>query len=130
MKTSSFILFISLLFISVVSAQDNPPAGKLPGDVRPLSYELSLTIVPTQQDFSGNVKIAIDITKELSGFWIDGKEIRPKHSTLTLANGESMDVTYKQANDDGVVWIGLQITHRRFVVHQRPVHVHVAVQLL
>lgn len=107
MKTFVFIVFMSLFFLSFVNAQDQPPAGKLPGDVRPLSYELSLIVVPTQQDFSGSVKIAIDITRELSGFWIDGKEIRPKHSTLTLANGESMDVTYKQVNDDGLVWIGL-----------------------
>ncbi|PWT87725.1 MAG: hypothetical protein C5B54_11825 [Acidobacteria bacterium] len=101
------ILVLIVLVSSYAFAQGQPPGGRLPGDVVPHNYQLSLTIDPTQDKFSGLVRIDLEFKKDLSGFWMHGQGLNVKESNLTLADGESVPVTYKQVNDDGVVWIGL-----------------------
>jgi peptidase M1-like protein len=53
-----------------VAADPSPPELRLPGDVRPTSYALDLTIVPDQPAAAGRVHIAAEVVRPARIVWL------------------------------------------------------------
>jgi cytosol alanyl aminopeptidase len=108
MPIKKILPLLSLLyFIIQIAAADDIPAGRLPSDVRPLSYDLNLTVDPSADGFSGIVKIQIELEKPASVLWIHGRDLRATKSEVALPDGQIVSAKYEQANKEGVVRLEL-----------------------
>ncbi|HEY0991242.1 MAG TPA: M1 family metallopeptidase [Kofleriaceae bacterium] len=52
-----------------------PPSFRLPGDVRPRSYELELTIVPDQASATGRIRIAAEVVRPARVVWLNATDL-------------------------------------------------------
>jgi alanyl aminopeptidase len=103
---NSFLLVLALVALTTTCSFGGVPLGRLPETVRPLRYDLSLTILPEQKRFSGDVRIEIQINKKCSEFWIHGKNLRVRSASLLLADGRAIPVRYVQRDaEEGVAQI-------------------------
>jgi len=83
---------------------DDIPLGRLPAEVKPVAYQLELTIDPKLDEFSGKTTIDIDINGSRDHFYLHGKAIEA--DKVQLSNGlESFDASYEQVDPSGVVRI-------------------------
>ena len=85
-----------------------PPVGKLPVGISPLSYALNLVIDPTAKDFSGNVAIKVDLQKPLQGFWLHGQGLSVDLASLTLSDGTIIGADYQESEEPGVSLVTLE----------------------
>ncbi len=106
------ILFCLSLLLCLVPpvcwAQETTPTGRLPEDVRPVSYDLSLTIIPEQERFSGEVKIRVRLTKERQTIWLHGRDLEVRQSNLILETGKTIAANYLQVTEDGLARLDLE----------------------
>lgn len=65
-----------------------PPVMRLGDAVRPLAYEAELTVVPTQERFTGRVVIHAEIARATDFFWINASRLEIRSATV-VANGNS-----------------------------------------
>jgi alanyl aminopeptidase len=72
--------------------------GRLPSTVRPLGYDLELTVDPAQKAFSGKASIRIALTEASAFIVLHGVDIHVQRASLRLAGGAV---------------IGGQVSHRR-----------------
>ncbi|MBW8881254.1 MAG: M1 family peptidase, partial [Asticcacaulis sp.] len=103
-------LAAGLLFASVpaaVLAADAPaadyPHGKLPDTAKPLSYRMTLTIIPSQPRFSGHVEIDVRLKGETSSLFMHGRDLKVKTATAILPDGKTIKAKYTQLDATGVV---------------------------
>ena len=66
----------------------SPPAMQLGDAVKPLAYEAELTVVPTQERFSGHLVIHVEIAKPTEFFWLNAKRLDIRSANL-VANGKT-----------------------------------------
>lgn len=99
-----FLAMFFLLLSAFAFADETLPL-RLPDDVKPILYDLSLTVIPSQDTFSGTARITIQLQKERSDFLIHGQGLTVKDTELTLENGDRIPAKYTQLNDDGLVRI-------------------------
>ena len=72
-----------LLFSVLASAAlPLPPAFVLPDDVTPKKYFIDLTIDPSQDTFTGEARIEVEIKKPTSLIWINAKDLTPSEATV------------------------------------------------
>ena len=83
------------------------PELQLPLGVKPLSYELELSINPKASGFSGNAKIALHFDKKTDQFWMHGEGLTVKKALLRTST-ETQVVKYQQVSPEGVVSITLE----------------------
>ncbi|MGA9574768.1 MAG: M1 family metallopeptidase [Lysobacterales bacterium] len=84
--------------------EDDIPLGQLPAEVRPVAYQLELTIIPEQETFGGKTTIELDITGSRDHFYLHGKNIEARGVQLT--DGVStFSAVYEQVDPSGVVRI-------------------------
>jgi alanyl aminopeptidase len=76
---------------------------RLGDDVRPLAYELSLTLDARQGGAAGHVEIDIDVKRPLDFFWINGRRLAIGKAQVTVA-GRVLPASVTTAGDD---FIGL-----------------------
>lgn len=89
---------------------DEAPAGQLPEGVRPLAYDLDLTVDPREPRFGGTAAITLDFDEEADGFWMHGNNLDVSDVTIVPENGAPIEASYEQVLDSGVVWIGFEET--------------------
>lgn len=84
------------------------PVGQLPGDARPLSYEVLMQVDPRQPVFSGEVTMAVELDTEASGFWMHGDDLRVSSVEITDRQGKGSVTggTWEEVLESGVVRIG------------------------
>jgi len=63
-------------------ADPPPPELRLPGDVRPQSYALDLTIVPDQKTATGRIKIDARVLRATRVVWLNATELTVTKATL------------------------------------------------
>ncbi len=85
----------------------NIPTSQLPRIVIPKHYDLALTVLPDQERFQGRVAIHVETQKPTSIIWLHGWELNVTRASLSLADGCTVKVRYKQLNDDGVAKVEL-----------------------
>ena len=59
-----------------------PPAFRLPGDVRPVRYDLDLTIIPSNAKGTGKVHIAARVVKATSVVWVHAQDLAIGAATI------------------------------------------------
>lgn len=96
-----------LVSISLTANAKKYPMGQLSEDVIPLAYDLKLNIDPSKDNFSGVVKIDLEIKKSLKYFWMHSNDLTIRSVNLATADGQSLNADYKQVSPDGVVKISL-----------------------
>ena len=74
-----------------------PPVLRLPRDVRPVRYSLSLRIVPTEERFSGTADIEVELDAPRSVLWLHGRGLH-----VTSARVDAAAATYEQVNAQGL----------------------------
>ena len=70
--------------LAVAGSAATPPAPgfRLPDDVVPVSYSVSLSIDPNRDTFDGTVTIQLEFRKAASVLWLNAKDIDPKAAQL------------------------------------------------
>ena len=58
-----------------VSQAERPPEVELPRDVRPLRYDLELTVNPERERFEGTVEIEIELDHPTAVFFVSAREL-------------------------------------------------------
>ncbi|MFL5454289.1 MAG: M1 family metallopeptidase [Myxococcales bacterium] len=84
------------------ASDEAPPTGKLPPDVRPTRYALSLEIDPAKERFSGTAEIAVELDRPRTVVWLHGAELH-----VTSASIDGMEATYTQLDPSGVAKVTL-----------------------
>jgi alanyl aminopeptidase len=74
-----------------------PPALRLPGDVHPVRYALSMRIVPTEERFSGTADIEVALDAPRSVLWLNGRGLH-----VTSARVGAASAAYEQVNAQGL----------------------------
>src|SRR6267143_1727988 len=74
-----------------------PPSLRLPGDVHPVRYALSMRIVPTEERFSGTADIEVELDAPRSVLWLHGRGLH-----VTSARVDAAAATYEQVNAQGL----------------------------
>jgi len=84
------------------------PEGKLPGDSRPLSYKLSMTVDPTKETFAGRNIIRVALDNETSGIWLHGDDLRVSEISVRPAGSDTdgAPATWEEVLPSGVARIG------------------------
>ncbi len=78
------------------------PLGRLPDDVHPLHYRVSLRIDPDLAEFSGHVEIDAELSEPADGIWLNGRGLRMDTVTVQSGSEAAQPATYRQAADAGV----------------------------
>ncbi len=77
------------------------PEGRLPEGVRPTAYQLSLTIVPSHDGFSGKAVIGLELDEPATGIWMHGQDLNV--TAIHAHHGDRhITATWDQRTDDGV----------------------------
>ena len=99
-----FALALALLAGPAGFAQPapTPPAMRLGDAVRPLAYDLSLTLDPTQAGYTGRVEIDVEVRRPTSFFWINGNGLQVSSAVLTSA-GQRFEARAAAAEADQVI---------------------------
>ena len=74
--------------VKAALAPPTPPAMRLGDAVKPLAYEAELTIVPTQERFSGHLVIHVEVARATDFFWINAKRLDIRSASV-VANGKT-----------------------------------------
>ena len=59
-----------------------PPAMRLGDAVKPLAYEAELTVVPTQERFTGHLVIHVEVARPTTFFWLNAKRLDIHRASL------------------------------------------------
>lgn len=94
----------------VTSTTESAPLGKLPSDVAPVSYNLSLTIVPDEKTFSGTAAIAVELSAPRDIIWLHGRDLDVSAAQVIVEGQEPIDATWTQVEKDGVAKLALSET--------------------
>ncbi len=81
------------------------PTGRLPGLARPVTYRAALDLDPREPRFDGSVEIDILLETAATGLWLHGDDLDVSAVTAT-AGGETVEATWTEVLDTGVVWVG------------------------
>jgi alanyl aminopeptidase len=84
------------------STSDSSPLGKLPADVRPLRYALSLEIDPAKERFHGTAEIAVELDQPRNFLWLHGADLH-----VTSATIDGAEASYAQVDPSGVAKLTL-----------------------
>ncbi|HET6724607.1 MAG TPA: M1 family metallopeptidase [Gammaproteobacteria bacterium] len=92
------------------ATQEQVPTGRLPQDVQPVSYSLDFTMDPDKPGYTAHEVLTVKLTKPRNVIWFHGQGIDVTSATLKLADGKTLNIKYKQVNDDGVAKLSLPQT--------------------
>lgn len=90
-----------------IGSEADRPEGRLPGGVVPSRYDLSLTIVPERDEFTGSVSIDVDVREPVSVIWMHGDGLSIERASVRLADGTRLDATWQQVNPAGLAKLSL-----------------------
>ena len=104
--------------VPLSSEVEQVPEGRLPEGVHPTGYQLSLTIVPSSDGFSGKAVIGLELDEPASGIWMHGQDL---NVTSIHAHHGDADVAaaWEQRTSDGVarVEFGQELPAGRSTLH-------------
>jgi len=88
---SLFICFLLGTFALGANGSD-PPAFRLPTLATPQHYNVSLTVVPDKDTFTGSVDIDLSFKEASPVLWLNAEKLTVKDATIT-SGGQSVKVT-------------------------------------
>jgi aminopeptidase N len=94
--------------LQTTTAEPVAPAGRLDQIVVPTKYDIELTVDPSQERFSGNVSIDVQINESTSSIWLHGKDLDVGEVYLTDGESRRIEASYEQKLDSGVSLLTLE----------------------
>lgn len=102
-------LFMSAVFCTFAapawSAQ--PPPAELPTTVRPLHYDLDLTIRPEQERYSGVASIRVRVSEPVTQIWLHGLGLNVRQVRARRVGGKDMPGAFQQRDEFGAAEVVL-----------------------
>ena len=74
------------------NAAPTPPVMRLGDAVKPLAYDVELTVVPTQEKFAGRIVIHLEFSKPTNFFWLNATQL-DIHQAALVAGGKTHTAT-------------------------------------
>ena len=68
-----------------------------------MHYALALTVVPTHERFTGDVRIAVELTDARRTLWLHGLDLQVTEASIELADATRVPARWKQVTPEGVV---------------------------
>ncbi len=90
----------------VESRNNDIPFGQLGTEVVPQAYQLTLTIVPELDRFSGKAVIELEISAAKDYFYLHGKNLEVSRVQVTTTDNK-LDASYEQVDKSGIARISL-----------------------
>ncbi len=84
-----------------------PPKFRLPEGVRPIRYQLDLTLIPEQPRFRGEVTIAVELARPTQVIWLNARELDVQSARLT-SDGQTHPA---RVLDGGSDFVGFALPH-------------------
>jgi alanyl aminopeptidase len=101
LKVHAFIGSIVLVLAAAAQARAEAPGLRLGDAVRPVRYAADLTVVPSEETFSGTVDIDLDVRRETPVIWLNATELTVREAVLT-SGGKAAPARVVQGNKDVV----------------------------
>ena len=67
------------------AVREAPPAMRLDDAVKPLAYDVELTVVPTKEKFAGRIVIHLELAKPTKFFWLNATQLDIHGATLVAS---------------------------------------------
>ena len=83
-----------------------PPNGRLPDDVRPLAYRLSLDVAPAGARYTGHVEIDVMLAKARQTIWLHGQGLEVGRASVRLGAAEE-PAAFKPVGEGGLAALSL-----------------------
>jgi alanyl aminopeptidase len=96
-----------------------PADGRLDDSVRPLAYQLSLTVDPSVERFSGETRIDVEITRPLSEIVLHGRGLDVSEAFVVLADGTRHAATWDEGELTARLDIGETVNPQRATLEIR-----------
>lgn len=74
-KVPMWLPLLILISAANAFAQDSPPTLRLPHVARPIQYQAHLVIDPTEDSFSGDLTIDLQLLDKISILWLNGTDL-------------------------------------------------------
>lgn len=84
-----------------------PPSGQLPEGVTPVRYTLAMTVDPSQERFSGEVRIQLQTAAPTRQIWLHGNELRVESAEILREGAEPITGAWSQVDDNGLAVLRL-----------------------
>jgi alanyl aminopeptidase len=91
---------------SLPTPSEPAPTGRLPDDVRPLGYRLSLEVDPSSSRYAGRVEIAVELAKPRQTIWLHGQGLDVVRASVRSGSTE-VQAAFKQVDPGGVAALSL-----------------------
>src|SRR5262245_3494324 len=78
------------------------PDGQLPGDVRPTSYRLVLTVDPARDRFQGKARIDVELDRSRTVLWLHGRGLAMRSATIALPGAPPVRARWEEVDPSGV----------------------------
>lgn len=88
-------------------APEAPPLGRLPADIRPVHYNLTLTIDPEKERFSGSVAIAVELSRARDVLWLHGQGFKVERAVVEV-DGKPIQAKWDEVYPTGVAALRLE----------------------
>ena len=75
-------VILLLTSVAACAAAPQPPALRLGEKVKPLHYQLHLTVDPAKGDYRGSLEITLDIREASSLFWLNATALTIDETSL------------------------------------------------
>jgi aminopeptidase N len=95
-----FVLAVAAMLATFApgsQADEAIPRGRLPDDVVPQRYALTLTIDPRQKSFTGVVEIQVQLQKPSTRIWLHGHGLQVTDATLRT-DGHTLPLKYTEVD--------------------------------
>jgi aminopeptidase N len=79
--------FLAFAVAALGFAQPVPPKFRLGGEVQPVRYAVDLTVVPTDENFTGKIVIELDVKQASPVIWLHGKQLDVTEAALETSSG-------------------------------------------
>jgi alanyl aminopeptidase len=76
-----------LIVVALFGATPPPPGFRLPDDVVPIRYQVSLQIDPSRDTFEGSVEIQLRFRNPSSVIWLNAKDLEPQSALWAGTDG-------------------------------------------
>ena len=86
---------------------DPQPTGRLPESATPTHYTLALQIVPSEERFSGEVSIDVELTALRDVIWLHGEEMNVTHVHASRDGQPDVAATFERVDEDGLARVRL-----------------------
>lgn len=86
---------------------DPQPTARLPESVTPTHYNLAIKIVPSEDRFSGEVSIDVELSAVRDLIWLHGEDMNVTHVHASREGQPDVAATFERADDNGLARVQL-----------------------